>query len=109
MKNQTYQLSKSGTDRLEQFKRDIENGDCHILQEMSKGELVYFMVTSKNGLTCVFDLNESKVKRNAIEMIDKTLTGKVEQRKMTHDGSKYFCVDGGCSLIDSDVELIKNK
>jgi hypothetical protein len=54
----------------------------------------------------VFDFNENKVKENAIDMIDNTLTGKVEQRKMTHDGSKYFCVDGGCALLDSDVEEI---
>lgn len=102
----TYQLSQSGIERLNKFKRDIENGDCRILQEFFKDELVYFHVSSKNGMACVFDLNENKVKENAIDIIEKTLTGKIEQRKMAHDGSKYFCVDGGCGLLDGDVELI---
>lgn len=102
-----YQLSQSGIERLEQFKRDIENGDCQILPEKCEGKTVYFKVYSENGVTCVFDLNESKVKENAIGMIDNTLTGKVEQRIMTHDGSKYFCVDDGCALLDSDVEEVK--
>lgn len=104
-----YQLSKKGIERLEQFKSDIENSDCQILPEKYKGKIIYFKVSSDNGLTCVFDLNESKVKENAIKTIDNTLTGKVYQREMTHDGSKYFCVDDGCGLLDSDVELIKNK
>lgn len=103
-----YKLNKNGIERLQRFKRDIENGDCEVLPEMYKGELAYFKVYSKNGLTCVFDLNESKVKENAIKAINNTLTGKVEWRIMTHDGSKYFCVDDGCSLLDSDVEEVSN-
>lgn len=108
MTNKTYKLSKSGIERLEQFKRDVENGDCVVKPEACRGQLVYFHVYSGNGSTCIFDLDENKVKQNAIKAIDKTLTGEVEQRKMTHDGSKYFCVAGGCPLFNSDVEEVIN-
>jgi hypothetical protein len=108
MMSKKYQLSKKGIERLEQFKRDVVNGDCQIFPEKCRGKIVYFKVHSDSGLTCVFNLNESKVKENAIKMIDKTLTGEVERRIMTHDGSKYFCVDDGCALLDSDVEEVSN-
>lgn len=105
MTNKTYKLSKSGVERLEQFKRDIENGDCVVEQIKLYGKLVCYEVKSSLSVTCVFERDELKVKQNAIKKINKTLNGKIKIGK--HDyGDEFYVVSGGCGLRYSDVEEI---
>jgi hypothetical protein len=96
----TYQLSKSGIERLERFKRDVENGDCSI-----RVDLTHFTIKSANGIDCCFASDESKVRSETIKNIEHTLGADIKKEKHS-DGMEYFCAVGGkgVALLASDVE-----
>ena len=102
-----YKLSQSGIDRLNRFKRDIENGDFKIVYQRHFGKLLYFTVSSGNELStaCVFDLDESKIAENAIAEIEKALNGKVRHKFDSNIGCDCFYSPGHVGITKSDVEL----
>lgn len=106
MKN-TYQLSQSGIERLERFKRDIEAGDFKVREErasQSDIEPLYFVVSSENGTNCAWTKYASKVIELTLQDIDAALSNPVERR--LHDcGSVFYCSTSGSApgLNRSDI------
>lgn len=104
--NNTYQLSQSGIERLERFKRDIEAGDFYVRPErvsQSDIEPMYFVVSSKNGSNCAFTSDESKVVELTLKDIDASISGEVK-REVRCWGA-YYRTKGlyGVALNRSDI------
>ena len=93
----TYKLSKSGIERLERFKRDIESGKARVFFESC-----YYAVENFESITCCFTDDEESAKADALKQIQTSLTGEIEKNEFG------FVVSGGCGLGKSDVELIQN-
>lgn len=85
MKNQTYQLSAQGIERLEKFKRDVLAGDFEV-----KDKGLYFVVTAGRSTNCVFTRDESKVVELTLRDIDDALSNQVE-RKLHDCGLVFYC------------------
>ena len=117
---QTYQLSQSGIERLERFKRDVEAGNCkigvgHIRND---GSVMYYHVIAGTSVICVFNSNESEVEKIAVENINNTINGDIEMRHHSF-GNRFYCCKNPDStgLIRSDIttpaqralELLGNK
>ena len=98
MKN-TYQLSQSGIERLERFKRDIEAGDCDITVAAyyDSGAVMYYDISSDNGFTCCFDVDKCYVVDDAIEQIEATISGALMKKK------SCFITHGGIPLERNDI------
>lgn len=104
--NNTYQLSQSGIERLERFKRDIEAGDFEIRESgyYSDGSVMYYEVENKDSVTCCFDCDYSDVVEIALEQIENALTSGVERKIMRHDKSVYYCSkSSGIGLMLTDI------
>ena len=100
-----YKLSKSGIERLEQFKCDVENGDYNVKEVHYRGQLVHLVVENDDRTCCLFDdLDKQNCMVNTLNSIDRTLSGEIKVGKHGDD-SEYYYVTGGCGLTDSDVEL----
>lgn len=90
MKNQTYQLSAQGIERLEKFKRDVLAGDFEVKTEpYSDGGVAYYVVSAGGSCTCCFGVDESEIANDTLNQIEKTLSN----------------VLGGVPITDSDMEL----
>ena len=87
--SQTYQLSKSGIERLERFKRDVLAGDFKI---RSGG--FYFVVSSDNGTNCAWTKDESRVIELTLKDIDSALNNPVKKR-LYDKGSIFYCSASG--------------
>lgn len=104
--NNTYQLSQSGIERLERFKRDIEAGDFEMREGAyySDGSVMYYEIHNKEFSTaCCFDCNYNDAVNIALEQIKNTLSSKT--KKMLHDdGQVFYCpVLDGVGLNRSDI------
>lgn len=95
----TYKLSKSGIERLERFKRDIESGEVRIFPEYHFGVVAYYVVENDESITCCFLDEHREVKGDALKQIEKTLSGKIKENE------HGLIVSGGLALNESDVEL----
>jgi len=101
----TYQLSQSGIERLERFKRDIEMGDFEIREGgyYSDGSVMYYEVENKDSVTCCFDCDYSDVVSYALEQIENSLTAKLQKRNNLGSGS-FVCPEfNGIGLNRSDI------
>lgn len=96
MKNQTYQLSAQGIERLKKFKRDVLAGDFTV---EDKG--LYFVVTTDYSANCVFTRDKSKVVELTLRDIDSALSNPV-QKKLHNCGSTFYC-----SLAKSSAGLLR--
>lgn len=94
-----YKLSKSGIERLERFKRDIESGNVIVRARFRHDEFLYNVVENSEMVTCCASEDQELAKKEAVAQIEKTLNGKIETDK---DG--YF-VKGGLCLLLSEVEV----
>ena len=83
--SQTYQLSKSGIERLERFKRDVLAGAVSI-----RNEDYYFVVSSDNGTNCAWTKDEGAVIELTLQDIDSALNNPVEKR-LHDEGSIFYC------------------
>lgn len=106
MKN-TYQLSQSGIERLERFKRDIEAGDFKVREERASPndtKPMYFVVSNIDSTNCAFTRNQDEIINYTLRDIDWSLSRPVEKR--LHDcGSVFYCSSGyyGIGLNRSDI------
>ena len=103
--SQTYQLSKSGIERLERFKRDLLAGDFEIAEgsHYLDGGVSYYVVSNSDSSICCFDCSYNQVPSLTLEGVKNTIECKIEKRYMSHDGSPYFCVVGGVAINRIDI------
>ena len=103
--SQTYQLSKSGIERLERFKCDVLTGDIEINPEYyESGEICYYTARNKETVTCCFTSDRDKVIADLHEQINATLSGDIEKQHMSFDKSSlYFSIIGGVALRRIDI------
>ena len=87
--SQTYQLSKSGIERLERFKRDVLAGEVNI-----RSEGFYFVVSSDNGTNCAWTKDESRVIELTLQDINSALNSPAEKR-LHDEGSIFYCSTSG--------------
>lgn len=105
--NNTYQLSQSGIERLERFKRDIEAGDFKVREErapQSDIEPMYFVVSNIDSTNCAFTRNKDEIINYTLRDINWSLSQPVEKR--LHDcGSVFYCSSGyyGIGLNRRDI------
>tara|TARA_R110002124_G_C8974544_1_gene515772 strand:+ start:27359 stop:27733 length:375 start_codon:yes stop_codon:yes gene_type:complete len=102
----TYQLSKSGLERMDLFRRDILSGNVTVSPEYYEdGEICYFKASNKDTATCSFTTKEDEVISDLLKQIESTLEGDIEKRYMSHDRSYSFftVVDGGIALKREDI------
>lgn len=98
--SQTYQLSKSGIERLERFKRDVLAGDFEVREEhLDDGTFLCFIIENAESVACCFMPNKNDIADDIERQLDRTIKGKIEKNKIG-----YF-VAGGFALMKSDVEL----
>lgn len=104
MKNQTYQLSAQGIERLEKFKRDVLAGDFEISEDYSEGERVCFNIENNNSIaSCFVDSGERAI-ADAFKQIDRTLKSDIEKKYMSFDSSIFYCPkDDGLALLRTDI------
>lgn len=102
----TYQLSKSGIERLERFKRDILAGYFEITEgaHYSDGRVMYYEIYNKEiSGTCCFDCNHNEVVNIALEQIENTLATGIGKR-LHSDGQVFYCaVLDGVALNRTDI------
>ena len=96
--SQTYQLSKSGIERLERFKRDALSGAVNISEDYhDDGSILFFTVDNGDSVTCCFVSSKDDIASDIGNQLENTLSGKIEKNKIG-----YF-VDGGFALMKSDI------
>lgn len=95
--NNTYQLSQSGIERLERFKRDIESGNYKIEPTFIDGEQFDWVLHSENGLSTVYCFEDADPIKATIRKINNTLSNGVRKSYMSHDRSFFFY----CSTADN--------
>ena len=95
MKNKTYQLTKLGIDRLEQFKRDFDNGECKI-----ESHGFYYTVSNRNYIACCFVSDEIEIADDIKRQFDLTMSGDIE----VMDGG--YGVPGGFVFKKDFVEVV---
>ena len=104
--NNTYQLSQSGIERLERFKRDIEAGDAEIGvgHRRKDGSVMFYHIISEGSVICVFTGDESDAVKTAIENINNTINGHIEMRHHSF-GERFYCCKNSEStgLMRSDI------
>lgn len=96
MKNQTYQLSQSGIERLERFKRDIEAGDFEVSETILDGEQFDWVLNAPNGVVTVYCRYDTEPAKAAVRKINNTLSNGIKKSYMSHDRSWLFY----CSKTD---------
>ena len=88
--SQTYQLSKSGIERLERFKRDVIAGDFEITKDcFDDGSVLCFIVGNSDSATCCFVQNESEVINDFIRNYEKSFCSEIVKSKFG-----YILIDG---------------
>jgi len=101
--SQTYQLSKSGIERLERFKRDVLAGAVNIIEDYHPdGSLWCFTVENSYSVTCCFVPSKDDIASDIEKQLENTLSGKIKKNKLC-----YFVTDG-FALMKSDVEEINH-
>ena len=96
--SQTYQLSKSGIERLERFKLDVLAGAVSIREDyLPDGSVWCFTVDNGDYVTCCFVSSKDDIASDIESQLENTLSGKIEKNKIG-----YF-VDGGFALMKSDI------
>lgn len=104
MKNQTYQLSAQGIERLEKFKRDVLAGDFEFNNTFLDDEQFDWTLISTNGIATVYCFESAKPVETALVKIDNTLTGGIQKRIMSHDNSIFYCSkENGIGLMRTDI------
>ena len=99
--SQTYQLSKSGIERLERFKRDVLAGDFEVREDcLNDGVFLCFIIENTDSVACCFMPNKNDIADDIERQFENTIKGKIEKNKIG-----YF-VTGGFSLLKSDVDEI---
>ena len=97
--SKTYQLSKSGIERLERFKRDVLAGDFEV-----RDEGIYFVLSNADSSNCAFTKDESKIVDITVKDIGATLSDVIEKR-LHGCGSVFYSTKGiyGAALTRIDI------
>jgi len=99
--SQTYQLSKSGIERLERFKRDVLAGEVSIKEDQfNDGSFFCFIVGNSESVACCFNPDKGKVIVDIERQFENTVNGKIEKNKFG------YYVTCGFALMKSDVNKI---
>lgn len=103
--NNTYQLSQSGIERLERFKRDIEAGDFEISEGgyYSDGSVMYYHIENSYSIACCFDCDYSDVVDIALKQIKNTLSSGIG-KNLQYDGKVFYYPElDGVGLNRTDI------
>ena len=96
--SQTYQLSKSGIERLGRFKRDVLAGSVNIREDYhADGSLWCFTVDNGDCVTCCFVSNKDDIASDIRNQLINTINGDIKKNKYG------YYVDGGFALMKSDI------
>ena len=99
--SQKYQLSKSGSERLERFKRDVLAGAVNIREDYhTYGSPWCFTVENSDSVACCFVSSKDDIVSDIEKQLENTLSGKIEKNKIG------YYIDGGLALMKSDVNEI---
>lgn len=99
--SKTYQLSKSGIERLERFKRDVLAGDFEVRGDyLDDGTFFCFIIENTESVACCFMPNKNDIAGDIERQFDRTIKGKIEKNKIG------YYVAGGFALLKSDVDEI---
>ena len=100
--SQTYQLSKSGIERLERFKRDVLAGDFEVREESwVDGGFMCFIIENAESAACCFMPNKNDIAGDIERQFERTIKGEIKKNKIG------YYVTGGFALLKSDVDEIK--
>lgn len=107
MKNQTYQLSAQGIERLEKFKRDVLAGDFDVREERASPSGIrplYFVVSNIDSTNCAFTRNHDEIINYTLRDINESLNAPVEKR-LNDLGNVFYCSSGyyGVALKRNDI------
>ena len=81
--SQTYQLSKSGIERLERFKRDVLSGEVNIREDfLPDGSLWCLTVDNGDSATCCFVSSKDDIASDIKRQFENTVNGKIEKNKI---------------------------
>ena len=101
--SQTYQLSKSGIERLERFKRDVLAGDFEVREDnYPDGSLCCFTVENEDSVTCCFVRDKSDIADDLEMQFENTIRGEVEKNEYG------YIVSGGIPLSRIDITIPLN-
>ena len=88
--SKTYQLSKSGIERLERFKCDVLAGAVSITEDcFDDGSVFCFVVGNSDSATCCFVQNEGEVVNDFIRKYEKSFCSEIVKSKFG-----YILIDG---------------